>query len=150
MSDVYGSSYCAIMATDGRDSDEGLFRMRAESVVRLTWYKVWDEDQTKPTVFMKEMRLGAKGELSFYTTRLDEAPASKRAWIFQENVLSRRLIHFARDQLMWEHQSTVTCESFPGGFGGNGVINDKYLWIPKLKSTGNMTPSLKSISAMLR
>ena len=39
----------------------------------------------------------AEGALSFYTTRLDDAPAAKRAWIFQENVFSRRLIHFTRD-----------------------------------------------------
>lgn len=150
MSDVYGSSYCTIMATDGRDSDAGLFRPRADSVVRPTWYEVWYEGQASPTVFMKEMPLEAEGEMSFYTRRLDDAPAAKRAWIFQEHVLSRRLIHFTHDQLMWECQSTVTCESFPEGFGGHGVINDNYLWIPKLKPTGHMTATLKSISAMLR
>ncbi|KAK7714339.1 hypothetical protein SLS64_004439, partial [Diaporthe eres] len=150
MSDVYGSSYCTIMATDGRDSDAGLFRPRADSVVRSTWYEVWYEEQTSPTVFMKEMLLEAEGEMSFYTRRLDDAPAAKRAWIFQEHVLSRRLVHFTHDQLMWECQSTVTCESFPEGFSGNGVINDNYLWIPKLKPTGHMTATLKSISAMLR
>lgn len=150
MSDVYGFSYCTIMATDARDSDEGLFRSRADSVVRPTWYEVWYEDQTQPTVFMKEVALEAEGEMSFYTRRLDDAPAAKRAWIFQEHILSRRLIHFTRDQLMWECQSTVTCESFPDGFNGNGVVNDSYLWIPKLKPTGHMTATLKSISAMLR
>lgn len=36
MSGVHGSSYCTIMAPDGRDSDEGLFRPRADSVVRST------------------------------------------------------------------------------------------------------------------
>lgn len=150
MSDVYGSSYCTIMATDAGDSGEGLFRPRADSVVRPTWYEVWYEDQTQPTVFMKEMTLEAEGEMSFYTRRLDDAPAAKRAWIFQEHVLSRRLIHFTHDQLMWECQSNVTCESFPEGFSGNGVINDHYLWIPKLKPTDHMTATLKSISAMLR
>lgn len=135
MSDVYGSSYCTIMATHGRDSNEGLFRPRVDNIVRPTWHEVWYEDQTRPTVFMREMPIEAEGEVGFYTSRLDDAPAAKRAWIFQEHVLSKRLIHFTHDQLMWECQSTVTCESFPEGFGGNGVINDSYLWIPKLKST---------------
>lgn len=30
---------------------------------------------------MKEMPLEAEGEMSFYTRRLDDAPAAKRAWI---------------------------------------------------------------------
>ncbi|KAL1852112.1 hypothetical protein Daus18300_012259, partial [Diaporthe australafricana] len=113
MSDVYGSSYCTIMATHGRDSDEGIFRPRVDNVVRPTWHKVWYEDQARPTVFMREMPIEAEGEL------------------------------------MWECQSTVTCESFPDGFGGNGVINNSYLWILKLKPTGHMTVALKRISAML-
>jgi hypothetical protein len=46
------------------------------------------------------------GELIAYTVRwtnqVDHGLVNKRAWVFQERILSPRIIHFARDQIFWE------------------------------------------------
>jgi Heterokaryon incompatibility protein (HET) len=36
---------------------------------------------------------------------------NRRGWVVQERILSRRIIHFAYNQLYWECQQTVLCQS---------------------------------------
>jgi hypothetical protein len=43
------------------------------------------------------------------------SPLNERAWVFQEIILSPKIIHFARNQILWTCQSDKSCESFPFG-----------------------------------
>ncbi|KAF2651080.1 HET-domain-containing protein, partial [Lophiostoma macrostomum CBS 122681] len=38
------------------------------------------------------------------------SPLLSRAWVFQERILSRRLVHFASTELWWECMESTTCE----------------------------------------
>jgi hypothetical protein len=42
-----------------------------------------------------------------------EAPLNSRAWVFQERLLSKRILHFARNELLWE---CSTCSERERGF----------------------------------
>jgi hypothetical protein len=37
-----------------------------------------------------------------YSTEVDSGPLSYRAWVFQEQMLSRRILYYAKSQLFWE------------------------------------------------
>ncbi|KAF2996915.1 hypothetical protein E8E13_005939 [Curvularia kusanoi] len=37
-------------------------------------------------------------------------PLSKRAWTLQEQMLASRMVHFAREELIWECDSALSCE----------------------------------------
>jgi len=38
-----------------------------------------------------------------------------RAWIFQERQLSKRVLHFGKEQILWECRTATYCETFPDG-----------------------------------
>jgi hypothetical protein len=41
---------------------------------------------------------------------LDRSPLNNRGWCLQERVISRRIIHFAQDQMYWECQKHCAAE----------------------------------------
>jgi hypothetical protein len=47
-----------------------------------------------------------------FKRRVDSGPLNQRAWVFQERVLSRRLIHFSSDSIYWECGEHVRCDDF--------------------------------------
>ena len=44
----------------------------------------------------------------YYTT--ESFPLETRAWCFQERLLSNRIVHFGKDELVWECNSAINCE----------------------------------------
>ena len=44
------------------------------------------------------------------TTRLEMSPLNRRGWVFQERLLSLRIIHFAGKQVYWECLENISCE----------------------------------------
>ena len=47
--------------------------------------------------------------------RLDSSPAAQKSWIFQERALSKRVLHFTRNELMWKCQQTCCSDVYPKG-----------------------------------
>ncbi|KAK4176255.1 heterokaryon incompatibility protein-domain-containing protein [Triangularia setosa] len=41
-------------------------------------------------------------------------PLLTRAWVFQERLLSQRLLHFTKEELLWECSGLLACECYPG------------------------------------
>lgn len=76
---------------------------------------------------------------------LQETAAFKRAWIFQERQLSKRVLHFGKGQVFWECRSANYCESFPQGLprGLTGSIGT----LPK--SVYQQTRDCSSISSVI-
>ncbi|KAI0116002.1 HET-domain-containing protein [Hypoxylon sp. NC0597] len=68
-------------------------------------------------------------------------PLFKRAWTFQERIVSSRILYFTKDELIWECYSTTACEC---GFHGHGPYNPTSLKIQHLNSVVNGTPALQS------
>lgn len=48
-----------------------------------------------------------------FETFVLKAPLSRRAWCYQERILSPRIVHFARDQLYWECDELIASEALP-------------------------------------
>ncbi|KAK1750055.1 heterokaryon incompatibility protein-domain-containing protein [Echria macrotheca] len=52
---------------------------------------------------------------TLFDTRVETAPLTKRAWAFQERLLSRRLVHFCSDMVLFECNSIQASEFDPVG-----------------------------------
>ena len=105
MKSVYKNAFLVIAATGAEDSNAGLYFDRNIHLllpvsIDISWvgipqgtYKVYD------------------GYL--WEENIVEAPLNQRAWVLQERLLSRRMVHFGKDQIAWECQASRACESFP-------------------------------------
>ncbi|KAI1416363.1 HET-domain-containing protein [Hypoxylon sp. FL1857] len=66
-------------------------------------------------------------------------PLFKRAWTFQERLVSPRILYFTKDELVWECYSTTTCEC---GFHGHGPYTPTSLKIQQINNVVKGTPAL--------
>lgn len=56
-----------------------------------------------------------------------ENPLSQRAWAFQEQLLARRMVHFTKEEMVWECTSRYRCECTQ--FDGSRQRSSKDDWI---------------------
>lgn len=50
------------------------------------------------------------GNSRYLTKYMPKFPLASRGWCFQERILSRRVLHFTEDELMWECKEASWCE----------------------------------------
>lgn len=97
MASIYSYSYLTIAATRAKDSSGEFLDHRApRQYISLNIKK---DLQGSVLAFIPQLENEAKP--SCYLEMNDE-PLSKRAWCFQERVLSSRILHFASDQMYFE------------------------------------------------
>ena len=104
MRSVYSRSIMNISATGAVDPSIGCF---------LDW-KLYDLRAFSALVSDSEMEHICFDE-SFWRANISHAPLSKRAWAFQERLLSPRILHFGASQMAWECMELDACETFPEG-----------------------------------
>ena len=101
---VYSNSILTIAATGADDSNEGCFLPR-------------NAPETQPVMLNYPIDSASEVGRIFLTPRrakFDESvsrgPLSRRGWVLQELILSRRVLHYAREQMYWECQSVSKAE----------------------------------------
>ena len=96
MCDVYQNSFLTIAATAARGSSDGLFAsIPCHSVSGTT-------EKDKPfTIRVRE---------AIHHRRSYQLPLLSRAWVYQERLISRRVLHFGGLELFWECMETSCCE----------------------------------------
>lgn len=130
MAQVYGSSILNIAATDSRDSCGGLFRERHVNTLRpfrVPLADIFEKQQDEETLRRVEQEIEDDPKSFgpyFYLTdiglcwdRFEQAPLNCRSWVLQERLLSPRVLHFDKDQLVWECDSLTACDRFSGSTG---------------------------------
>ncbi|KAL8932279.1 MAG: hypothetical protein Q9216_006900 [Gyalolechia sp. 2 TL-2023] len=99
MADVYGDSLFTISSLSSPSAEVGFLGNRnlgAVSIGTITLsYGTWEDPLT---VFLRKQPRGLRQE--FF-----HAALNKRAWPLQERVLSPAVLHYGRDQLLWECNS---------------------------------------------
>lgn len=96
MEQVFGSAYCTIAASSS-----------------MNWREGFVEQKSTPR-FIQDVSEGwiyACDDIADYT-EVDTACLNRRAWVLQERVLSRRIIHFTKGYIYWECGDGVRCENF--------------------------------------
>lgn len=105
---IYANALCNISATGAVDGRDGCYFDRSPHVVQPLRVEIVGkgiEDLPRGTYFCVEWNI--------WSSNIDDAPLTRRAWVVQERLLSRRVLHFGRRQLFWECREKQTCETFP-------------------------------------
>jgi hypothetical protein len=120
MSDVYTNSSLTIAATSASDGSGGCFFMREPDSISPSRIELmvkpgrwsWEEKGGLQSLYLIDSEPSMMSQLS-------DAPLNRRAWAFQERILSPRVLHFSRNQLFWECRKLEACESYPRGLSRN-------------------------------
>lgn len=105
MKDVYKHATFTIAATGAETSNDGLYFDRdADLAKAVTLFISWvglpiDIWTICPRQLSENNIVGA--------------PLNKRGWVVQERLLSRRTLHFGREQIAWDCQTVQACETLP-------------------------------------
>ena len=106
MDQIYSNAFFNISATLSEDGTESLFQRRS-----------WR------SLVPSRVQIDMDGQLEQYyvldgdiwKNEVDEAPLSRRGWVFQERILAQRVIHFGPSQIGWECKELEALEMFPRG-----------------------------------
>lgn len=107
MARVYGNSYCTLAALSSADGkggchledrvqrvmDNTFFDLRTQSLSEEPYVRIFREEPSDWSIEYDGAE-GRKGQ--------KQSPLRYRAWVLQERELSKRSIHFGRNQLLWE------------------------------------------------
>ncbi|KAH8733001.1 heterokaryon incompatibility protein-domain-containing protein [Phaeosphaeriaceae sp. PMI808] len=109
MHSVYRNSYCNIAIADSSDSTHGAFRKRdPEDIVPVSYLPTDNSPlfRRKSWVVVPE---------NLWDRELLQSHLYTRGWVFQERMLSPRILHFAKKQIFWDCPLLSACETLPAG-----------------------------------
>ena len=112
MGTIYERSYLTIAATSAPDGDGGLFRGgngRHDQHGGYLKFPCSPAPNEKITGYMYFANWIPPTDHPI--TEMEYGPLNQRGWVFQERVLSRRILHFMPAQLYWECLAGITCQS---------------------------------------
>jgi hypothetical protein len=110
MASIYTNSYITLAASASKDASAGLYRPEDPRIHGYEAYRV--PDQAPYNIYVRPWR----EHTPFLAGTL---PLLRRAWFYQERILSTRIVHFGDSELYWECRSKKSCEcgdSWPQGF----------------------------------
>lgn len=112
MASIYQNSSMTIAALHGNNDQAGLFSPSPElcySAAKL------NENRTSPSFQRSAVKDGRSVYMCGHTWHTIEnaTPLLDRGWVFQERVLSPRLVHFGMHEIAWECMSGCACECEP-------------------------------------
>ena len=105
MRSVYKNSFLTIAATGAMDPSIGCFRDRRPELIEPIKVRALAGTTDHEITFSVDM----------WKNAIHRSPLSKRAWAFQERMLSPRVLHFGETQMLWECNEMNACETCPGG-----------------------------------
>ena len=106
MGDYYSSAILTISALDAYNVNEGFLHSRSVLPSARLFRSVWD-----PQGYGGHPEIWIRQSPQSQGMVMQKAPLSRRGWALQERVLSTRIVHFARTELIWE---CLTCSAREG------------------------------------
>lgn len=110
MGDIYSGAYITIAATRAQNSLQGLYG-DTPSCIKSTPFQCLDPSGKEHTLYV---RCFVEHGLSFGVSDLitfdSHHPLLGRGWVYQERLLSPRVLHFGATELIWECRDLTWCE----------------------------------------
>ncbi|KXH68347.1 heterokaryon incompatibility protein [Colletotrichum salicis] len=104
MADIFQNAFITLAASKAVKSSRGLYTSSLDPKHQAQALSlVNDEDDSK-------VMLRAYSELLHIDSFWSYFPITKRAWVFQERLLSGRVVHFAGSEVNWDCRSKRMCE----------------------------------------
>ncbi|KAH7112118.1 heterokaryon incompatibility protein-domain-containing protein [Dendryphion nanum] len=121
MGDVYGNSILTISAAIAATSTEGCFKERDGLILWPCSLPLFGQQ-------FHVSRYPTENEESYGSPyRKADHPIEHRAWVLQEQVLSRRALIFTSNRLVWRCASMSTSEKYPWGIPhGPNISTDNH------------------------
>lgn len=108
MEDVYKYAVCTIAAADSGNSSEGLFYERSYSGLHPYTLELQCPDEPDGV-----LRVVFPPPDTFEEELIDKSHLAARAWTLQERALSRRILHFTKEKLIWECRAGCASDTSP-------------------------------------
>jgi hypothetical protein len=123
MGDVYSSAYVVIAASQAADCSQGFLDRRGgkerapgkQSTTDGIEVGLITNPNSASVSRICKRKLGPSEEFVYscehrHHTRIRQAPLNQRAWVLQENLLARRIVHFSDREMLWECVEGLRCE----------------------------------------
>ncbi|KAL1873894.1 hypothetical protein Daus18300_003766 [Diaporthe australafricana] len=120
MCDIYRRAYVTVGASCSDDSTQGLFRKSSCS-------RTVKPRHEGPSYVMRRIPEHPTWDQVGVIQMLPELPLLTRSWVYQERLLSARVVHFTRYEVMFECSrpsegpSYCECHNAPGGLWGGAA-----------------------------
>lgn len=131
MGKIYQQALLTIAATSARSSNEGLFKERYTDLEIRSNQTHFVRLPSRPggenfgDIFLQTQGYPDHHILRPFDAELSNCEWSKRGWVVQERLLSRRILHYASEQLFWECQEGVFAESSDGALPESSLVHSK-------------------------
>jgi len=103
MADIYQNAVVTIAASAAAGSSDGLFRQTDKEYLPRKLVCLRDRADHEGIYVRTPLQ-----------QRKSDLPLLLRGWVFQERLLSTRVLHFTQSELMWECMENTTCECTGG------------------------------------
>jgi hypothetical protein len=116
MAAIYNNAYLVLAASQSASSSEGFLDRKDESFSQTPQLdarnslKIAELRNPSGTTSQIYCRRSNEGALYQHRLNVAEAPLNSRAWVLQENILSRRIVHFTDSEILWECVECLKCE----------------------------------------
>ena len=130
MANVYSGAACTIAATASDSGDGGCFHDRVTSALNPVKIGVssFNDSSDSGCIYIR------RDDAFDFERHIDRAPLNKRGWVFQERLLSRRILHFGADMMYWECRQRSASEITPDGYIYKKYPDDfKDYYVPPLE-----------------
>ena len=101
MGEIYKHSFVTIAATNAENSAAGFLQKRIA--------------EFNCDIQLKEdvgLQVCIRPRIEWYSSAEIGGPLTKRAWVLQERLLAKRILHFGAQQIMWQCKSKTLAEGF--------------------------------------
>lgn len=98
MHEIYRNGYLTIAASKSKGPNGGLFAVASPDYKLKEWHMETQETKIQTRRIIEHFEASK------------EFPLMQRGWVFQERVLSRRILHFGSAELIWECMQHQECE----------------------------------------
>jgi hypothetical protein len=118
MANIYESAAVTLAATASEDSKGGCERSRDEYLHNecVLMVSASDRYHDRQCLYIAPEMWERRKDMSFnFFTKVDMAPLNQRAWVFQERLLSRRILHFGDGVLLFECNSMRATDIYHPG-----------------------------------
>ena len=123
MANIYGRSTLTIAATQSSNPNSGLFQILPDSLDRAIPSSILPPNSPplyyRSTISHEELQNCMDDQVS--TEQNPAFPLLRRAWAYQEHLLSPRIVHFTTRELVWECSHTMSCCCTPANTIGPGL-----------------------------